>query len=90
MNARVLAIALLPLVASCARDDGSPDPPVQPLVLCDTDAGAGDPLACPPAAAIDASASQNDAAASIDLAADASPSLANDAGASIDLAEGGG
>ena len=41
--------ALLLLVATCTDETGQPDPPVQQLVPCHPDAGAGDPLACPPA-----------------------------------------
>ena len=37
------------LVAGCTRDDGSADPPARVLVECSTDAGDGDPLACPAA-----------------------------------------
>lgn len=45
----------LGLVATCAREDGEPDPPVQQLVPCHPDAGPGDPLACPtPDAGLDA------------------------------------
>jgi hypothetical protein len=49
----VLAAAIAALV-TCARDDGQPDPPLQTLVPCDPSGAAGDPLACPPDAAVDA------------------------------------
>lgn len=45
----LLAFAFaLATLATCARDDGEPDPPVRSLVPCHPDAGADDPLACPP------------------------------------------
>ncbi|HUJ59121.1 MAG TPA: hypothetical protein VLX92_11535 [Kofleriaceae bacterium] len=44
----LLALVLAALVATCTREDGEPDPPVRQLVPCNPDAGAGDPLACPP------------------------------------------
>ena len=49
----VLGLAIATLV-TCARDDGEPDPPLQTLVPCDPTAAVGDPLACPPDAAVDA------------------------------------
>jgi hypothetical protein len=44
----VYAVAAAVALATCTREDGTPDPPVQQLVPCHPDAGAGDPLACPP------------------------------------------
>jgi hypothetical protein len=48
MRLVLVAVALAMLVATCAREDGEPDPPVRPLVPCHRDAGSDDPLACPP------------------------------------------
>jgi hypothetical protein len=47
-------VAALAALATCSREDGQPDPPTQVLVPCDPRAADGDPLACPPDAAIDA------------------------------------
>ena len=44
----LLALALVAVLATCARDDGEPDPPTQQLVPCHHDAGPDDALACPP------------------------------------------
>ena len=49
-----LLVAALAALATCSREDGQPDPPTQVLVPCDPKAPDGDPLACPPDAAIDA------------------------------------
>lgn len=52
-----LAACLVALVAlaTCAREDGQPDPEPQVLVPCHPGAGEDDPLACPPVdAGIDA------------------------------------
>ena len=44
----LLLLALVGVLATCARDDGEPDPQPQHLVPCHHDAGPDDPLACPP------------------------------------------
>ena len=43
----VLAFAIAAIAASCTREDGLPDPPVQQLVPCDPSAASDAPLACP-------------------------------------------
>jgi hypothetical protein len=47
---KLLAACLVALVAlaTCAREDGQPDPEPQVLVPCHPDASEDDPLACPP------------------------------------------
>lgn len=52
----LVAATALGMLATCDREDGQPDPPTQVLVPCDPKAPDGDPLACPPDAAIDAPA----------------------------------
>ena len=42
------ALLLVGGLGFCTREDGLPDPPLQQLVPCNPDAGADDPLACPP------------------------------------------
>ena len=42
-----LAFCVAAITASCTREDGLPDPPVQQLVPCDPAAAPGSPLACP-------------------------------------------
>lgn len=48
----VLALCIASIAASCTREDGLPDPPIQQLVPCDPSAAPDSPLACP--AALDA------------------------------------
>jgi hypothetical protein len=52
--AALAAAAALAALGNCSREDGQPDPPTQVLVPCDPRAADGDPLACPPDAAVDA------------------------------------
>lgn len=41
-------LALTYALVACQREDGLPDPPLRTLVPCDADAGADEPLVCPP------------------------------------------
>jgi hypothetical protein len=43
----MLALSMAAIAASCSREDGLPDPPIQQLVPCDPSATPGSPLACP-------------------------------------------
>jgi hypothetical protein len=42
-----LALCIAATAASCTREDGLPDPPIQQLVPCDPSAAPDSPLACP-------------------------------------------
>jgi hypothetical protein len=64
--AAVIALASLIALATCARENGLPEPEPQVLVPCDPDASEDDPLACPPDAGVDAGID-----AAVDAAVDA-------------------
>ena len=65
MNKITMLAILIALVtsATCARENGEPDPEPQVLVPCDEAATEDDPLACPtPDAGVDATIAPVDAA----------------------------
>lgn len=48
LAALCVVLIFLQVLIACQREDGLPDPPPRELVPCVPDAGAGDPLSCPP------------------------------------------